>query len=67
MTQLAFNETYQPRCPYFLCWHTRDGVYKTRGIAYCEATLRAAVSSFSRTMLLVSNSGKMIGSSLFPG
>src|SRR5438552_15446239 len=34
---------------------------------YCDATLRATISSFSRTMLLVNNSGKTIGSSLFPG
>src|SRR5207245_8779047 len=36
-------------------------------LPYCEATLRALVSSFSRTMLLVSSSGKTIGSSFFPG
>src|SRR6266566_9692935 len=34
---------------------------------YCDATLRATVSSFSRTMLLVSSSGKTIGSSFLPG
>src|SRR4029453_12844349 len=34
---------------------------------YCAATLLAAVWSFSKTMPLVSTSGKTIGSSFFPG
>ena len=36
-------------------------------INYCEATARDTVSSFSRTMLWVSNSGNTIGSPDFPG
>jgi hypothetical protein len=35
--------------------------------AYSDATLRATVSSFSKTMLLVSSSGKTTGSAFFPG
>jgi hypothetical protein len=42
---------------------------RIRGISqtYCEATVRVLVSSFSKSMLLVSSSGKTIGSSFFPG
>ena len=36
-------------------------------IGYCEAMVREMVSSLSRMILLVSNSGKTIGSADLPG
>ena len=55
-------------CPHLLggrSYHAADKNLRHSG--YCAATVRDAISSFSRSMLLVSSSGKTIGSPFFPG